>query len=72
MITTTNSISNYVDFQPLIASMKAHNDQLPKTELPTSEMGTIQSNAHSLPKVVTYNAQGILNGSNPNTLIAYA
>jgi hypothetical protein len=65
-------VSNYLELQPLMASLKAGSDNLPKTSLPTETEGTIQSNAHLLPKVTLYNAHGILIKTNPNSLIGYA
>ncbi len=58
--------------QPLIEAAKTAADDLPKTSLPTEVPGTVQENTHNLPTVVTYNAHGILNTKNPNSLIAYA
>ena len=55
-----------------MASLKAGNDNLPKSSLPSETQGTIQSNTHLLPKVTLYNAHGILSKTNPNSLIAYA
>ena len=74
MISALNSssptVNNYTSIQPLMAAMKGNNDQLPKNTLPENTLGTIQENAHSLPTIITYNAHGILNTSNPNSLIA--
>lgn len=69
---TVTSVNQYETLQPLIASMKASNDHLPKNTLPVDIHGTIQENAHSLPAVTLYNAHGILEKTHPNSLIAYA
>jgi hypothetical protein len=69
---TSPQVSNYMGVQPLIAATKTAAGDLPKTSLPTEVPGTIQENAHNIPTVLTYNAHGILNTNNPNSLIAYA
>ena len=69
---TSPQVANYMGVQPLIAATKTAADDLPKTSLPTEVPGTIQENTHNIPTVLTYNAHGILNTKNPNSLIAYA
>ena len=69
---TSPQVSNYMGIEPLIAATKTAADGLPKTSLPTEVPGTIQENTHNIAPVVTYNAHGILNTKNPNSLIAYA
>jgi hypothetical protein len=66
------SINQYETLQPLMAALKSQADQLPKNDLPVDVMGTIQENSHSLPNVTLYNAHGIIDSKNPNSLIAYA
>ena len=63
-----------IAIQPLLASMKNHNDQQPKNSLPINTEGSIQDNAEkaAMPNVTLYNAHGILTRNKPNTLIAYA
>lgn len=61
-----------IQVTPLLATMLAHNDQRPKTSLPTETEGTIQENAKPMPEVTLYNSHGILTKSKPNSLIAYA
>jgi hypothetical protein len=68
---TTPQVSNYMGIQPLHAATKTSAGDLPKTSLPTEIPGTVQENTHNIPPVVTYNAHGILNTNNPNSLIAY-
>ena len=74
MISALNSssptVNNYISIQPLMAAMEGNNDQLPKNTHPVDTQGTIQQNVHSLPPIITYNAHGILNTPNPNSLIA--
>ena len=75
MIDTTqpvNQVSDYLQIQPLMAAMKASNDNLPKSSYPSENLGTIQSNTHLLPPVTLYNSHGILKKTNPNSLIGYA
>ncbi len=69
---TTPQVSTYMGVQPILAATKTAADDLPKTSLPTEVPGTVQENTHNIPLVVTYNAHGILNTKNPNSLIAYA
>lgn len=64
--------SSYIQIQPLMAAMKNSNDDLPKNSLPIDSLGTAQSNTHLLPPVTLYNSHGILNKTNPNSLLAYA
>lgn len=59
-------------FSPLLQTMLEIADNLPKTGLPTETEGTVQENTHLLPAVTLYNSHGILNKTNPNSLIAYA
>lgn len=68
---TTPQVSNYVGIQPVIAATKASNDKLPKSASPTGTLGTIQENVHNIEPVVLYNAHGIIDAKNPNSLIAY-
>jgi len=42
----TTQVANHSAIQPIIGAMKANNDQLPKTGLPTEALGTIQENTH--------------------------
>jgi hypothetical protein len=69
---TIPQVSTYMGVQPVLAATKTAADDLPKTSLPTEVPGTVQENTHNIPPVVTYNAHGILNTKNPNSLIAYA
>jgi cytochrome bd-type quinol oxidase subunit 1 len=72
---TSTSVSNYLELQPVMHAMKAANDHSPKNSLPSDTEGTIQQNADAqkLPKVTIYNAHGIIvNNKNLNSLIAYA
>lgn len=69
---SVSSINSYQTLQPLMAAMKTQTDKTPKTSLPTETLGTIQENTQSLPSVSVYNAHGILDSKNPNTLLAYA
>lgn len=71
-IESVQKVSNYLELQPLMASLKAGSDNLPKSSLPSETQGTVQSNTHLLPKVTLYNAHGILSKTNPNSLIGYA
>jgi hypothetical protein len=53
--------------------MKQTTDKMPNNSLPQDTQGTIQENNSSLlPPVTLYNSHGILQSSNPNSLIAYA
>lgn len=45
---------------PLLAAMQANNNKLPHNSLPTDVMGTVQSNAHSVPEVTLYNSLGVV------------
>lgn len=75
MINAINPVtktSNYVELQPLMFSLKSSNDKLPKNSLPQNNLGTIQENTHLLPPVTLYNAHGILEKTNPNSLIGYS
>lgn len=64
--------SKYIQLQPLMYSLKTSNDKLPKNSLPENTFGTIQENAHSLPSVTLYNSHGILEKTDPNSLIGYS
>ncbi len=57
---------------PVMQTMLTANDQRPKTGLPAETEGTVQQNAKPLPEVTLYNANGIVNKTKPNALIAYA
>ncbi len=71
-IEPTANVNNYNQLPSLHQGMLSNNDKTPDNALPIDSNGTIQSNAHNIPQVVTYNAHGILNNKNPNSLIAYA
>jgi hypothetical protein len=72
-VQTTNSVSNYIELQPILRSMSTNNDKRPKNSLPTDTHGTVQSNNdNALPQITLYNAHGILKNPNPNSLIGYA
>lgn len=72
--TPVTQVSDSVALQPLIASMQAGSDKLPKNSLPTNTEGTIQQNADKASSldVTLYNAYGVLSRNKPNSLIAYA
>jgi hypothetical protein len=69
---TSPQVSNYMAVQPLVAAVVNVSDSLPKTSLPTEIPGSVQSKTHNIKPVVLYNAHGILDMKNPNTLLAYA
>ena len=69
---SVTSINQYETLQPLMAALKSQSDHLPKNGLPVDTHGTVQENAHNLPNVTIYNAHGIIDSKNPNSLIAYA
>lgn len=73
-IQPTSNVTQYMQLQPLVAAMKADNDQLPKNTLPVDTYGTIQqvAEATAKPKLSIYNAHGILSPQQPNSLVAYA
>jgi len=71
-VSLVSSVNEYVDIAPLFKAMKTQTDHLPKNSLPTETLGTVQENTHSIPQVTLYNAHGILDKKNPNTLIGYA
>lgn len=50
---TTSQVANHSAIQPIISAMKAGNDKLPKTGLPTEALGTIQGNTHLISTPVT-------------------
>ena len=70
---SVSSINRHETVQPLLAAMRSLNDHLPKNELPVDDLGTIQQNAETTakPKLTIYNAHGIINKENPNSLLAY-
>ena len=57
---------------PLFQTMLSNTDKLPDNSLPIDTDGTVISDASLLPPVTLYNSHGLLVGSNPNSLIAYA
>ena len=65
-------ISPTIQLTPLMESLHASNDKLPKSNNPIQSEGTIQQNSNLLPEVTLYNSHGILSKSNPNSLIAFA
>jgi hypothetical protein len=69
---TSPQVSNYMAVQPLVAAVVNVSDSLPKTSLPTEIPGTVQSKANNIKPVILYNAHGILDMKNPNSLLAYA
>jgi len=73
MASTVQPIAS-VQFQldPLFATMLAANDHRQRNALPSHTEGTVQQNTHLLPAVTLYNSHGILQKSNPNSLIGYA
>ena len=71
-IEPVEQVSHYVALQPLFRAMNKANDNLPKSSFPTENLGTVISNAHVLPPVTLYNSHGILEKTNPNSLIGYA
>jgi len=72
-IESVKQTSDYLQLVPILAAMRANNDKLPKNAFPQDVEGTIQqNNSHLLPAVTLYNAHGILNKSNPNSLLGYA
>lgn len=70
----TNNVTQYMQLQPLAASMKTNNDQLPKNSLPVDNFGTIQqvAEATAKPKLSIYNAHGVVTPQQPNSIVAYA
>jgi len=64
--------SSYIQIAPVMEAMRTNNDRRPTNSLPIDTEGTIQQNAHSIPAVTLYNAHGILNKTNPNSLLGYA
>jgi len=66
--------AEYLTIQPILAAMKASNDQLPKNDLPVDTNGTIQQNAEAAahPKLTIYNAHGIITSDKPNTILVHA
>lgn len=71
-IQSVTKTSSYLELQPLMSSLKSSTDKLPKNSLPENTFGTIQENAHSLPSVTLYNSHGILEKTDPNSLIGYS
>ena len=49
----TTQVANHSAIQPIIGAMKATNDRLPKTGLPTEDPGSIQENTHLISTPVT-------------------
>lgn len=49
----TTQVANHSAIQPIIGAMKASNDRLPKTGLPTEDPGSIQSNIQLISTPVT-------------------
>jgi hypothetical protein len=49
----TTQVANHSAIQPILGAMKANNDKLPKTGLPTEDPGTIQENTHLISTPVT-------------------
>lgn len=49
----TSQVANYTAVRPIFAAIRASNDQMPKTGLPTEEPGTVQSNTHLISTPVT-------------------
>lgn len=52
-ILPTSQVANHSAIQPIITAMKANNDKLPKTGLPTETPGTFQSNVQLISTPVT-------------------
>ena len=68
----TKQTSSYLELTPVMEAMRTNNDRRPTNSLPEDTQGTIQSNAKSVPEVTLYNSHGILNKTNPNSLLGYA
>ena len=68
----TRQTSSYLELTPVMESIRSNNDRRPKNSLPEDTQGTIQSNVENIPEVTLYNAHGILNKTNPNSLLGYA
>jgi len=64
--------SSYIQIAPVMEAMRTNNDRRPANSFPVDTQGTIQQNAHAVPPVTLYNAHGILNKTNPNSLLGYA
>ena len=57
----TTQVANHSAIQPILAAIKAGNDKLPKTGLPTEAFGTIQENTHLISTPVTiYTEHGMI------------
>jgi hypothetical protein len=52
-VPTTSQVANHSAIRPIISAMKASNDKLPKTGLPTEAPGTIQENTNLISTPVT-------------------
>jgi hypothetical protein len=65
----TTQVANHSAIQPIIGAMKATNDKLPKTGLPTEDPGSIQSNIQLISTPVTIYTQHGRIAQGPGNLI---
>jgi hypothetical protein len=65
----TTQVANHSAIRPIIGAMKAANDKLPKTGLPTEDPGTIQSNVQLISTPVTIYTQHGSIARGPGNLI---